>query len=777
MNYWEITKLEFNKILEKISFYSLSDEGKERILNLIPDTNKEKIKKNHYLLTELTTFFINEEHLSLNKIYNFNGELKKVRKSVNLTGPKIHEIAVSTKTYFNLKKRFYNDKYSHLKTFLTIDKLKDEFYNEILKYIDHEGFVESNATKELSEIRNKISATEDRIKKATNDFYREAKNLNYIAEDIVSMRDGFSCVAIKSNYRNRVDGIVLDSSATGQTVFIVPKRVVEFHNNLVALKNEENDEIQRIFAHYTSKIFDNIDNLFIIDAELVDFDELYSKTRYCQENGYVSPKIVDSRMVRITNGRHPFLGKDAVPLNLEIGSQFHILVITGPNTGGKTVVLKTIGLFILMVQTGIGINANPDSQFPIFDNVYVDIGDEQSIEQSLSTFSAHIKKIISIIKYATANSFVGIDELGAGTDPAEGSALGISILKHLKKTGVTSVITTHYSALKHFATNEDNVANASMEFDLENLKPTYRLLVGIPGSSRALEISSRLGMPSFILEDAKKNLNEDYLDSEKMISKLIEERKRLEEYNNELLEKELSIKDKEERFYERRTKLDDKETELKKVQKNMEFVFLNEARKEFEKIIKEVRTGGASKETILSGKDFFKNFEEKITKVNEPEVEINKNKTFSIGDTVLIISSNMKGVVLGKTNIENEYLVQVGIVKLNIKSNELQFVEVKQEHKIPEKSVVTYVPSSKEMTLDLRGYRYDDAEKRLDKFVESALAGKIAFIKIIHGKGSGALRKCIRDYFENSPFIEDFDYEQDSNKGTNFGITVARIRQ
>jgi DNA mismatch repair protein MutS2 len=780
---WQYKKLEFDRILESIIHYSLGDTAKKRILGFSPEISKERVTFKHSVLTELKKYFINEESFGINALFDFGDSLKKAAKKVVLDGGSLFELSYSVKNYFSAARKIQPEKYPVLKGLFSVEKLEKTFYLDVIKHITREGYVQSGASRELSDIRERLASIEDRIKKATNDFYREAKNLGYLAEDIISVRDGFSCVAVKSGSKNRLEGIVMDSSTTGQTVFIAPKKAVELHNELVGTRQEEHEEIRRILGGFTEDAAAESGALSTINEELIEFDVFYSVARYCSENGYRSPVIISEKKIRVINGRHPLLGKDAVPLNVTIGDGYRILVITGPNTGGKTVVLKTLGIFVLMVQCGIGIPAEELSEFPLFTGIFVDIGDEQSIEQSLSTFSSHITRIIHTLKHANINSLVLLDEIGAGTDPVEGSALGISILKKLKKIRSISVVTTHYSALKHFATDENEIKNASMEFDIANLKPTYRLLVGVPGSSHALEISKRLGMPDEILDEAYKNLDDEYVDTEKIIGKLESERKSIEERNSILLEQQDIIRKKEEELLAVKSGYEDKLKQLKKLEKSKSFEFLNEARKEFENLIMELRTNKASKESILDGKKFFEKISEKIKSDDDDDTRTAGKKTgsgmheFKSGDDIIVISNGMKGSIIGVSNNEDEFIVQVGIVRLNLKADEMEYAgPKKQKAEFSGNTIVNYVPSEAGMTLDLRGTRYDEAEKLLDKFVENAMANKISSIKIIHGKGSGAIRKCIQEYFDHSPFIVGYEYETDPNYGTNYGITVAQIR-
>ncbi|MCK4797625.1 MAG: hypothetical protein KAT05_09600, partial [Spirochaetes bacterium] len=573
---FDFFKLEFDKILNDISNYTLSEKGKEVILNSVPEKDIEKIIYLHNILNQFKKYFVSEESLQISIIYNFNKQLEDAKKNIILDAIALYKLAFSVQLYFTISKKFKKPQYPDLFKLFSINKIEDNFYLDVLKYIEPNGYIDSNATNILKKVRINIDEIKDKIKRETNNFYKEVKKLNYTSDDIISIRDGFSCVAIKSKFKNRVDGIVLDISASGQTVFIVPKRVIQLHNDFVVLLEEEKKEINQILQNYTDQVNENIESLKIINEELIDFDVFYSKTRYSLAYNLNSPEIIDDKkisskkFIKILDGIHPLLGKDAVPLNIEIGKNFKILIITGPNTGGKTVILKTIGLFILMVQSGIAIPASSTSQFCIFDKLFIDIGDEQSIEQSLSTFSAHIKKIIEIINNADSNSLILIDELGAGTDPIEGSALAISILQTFLKLKSIAVITTHYSALKHIAAQQEGIENGSMEFDSINLIPTYILQIGIPGSSKAFEISKRLGMPDQIIEIAKSNINKDFLDIEKIIEKLEKEKKQLELKKELLLKKEDEFKNIELSFLEEKAILEKKETELKQLLKNKE---------------------------------------------------------------------------------------------------------------------------------------------------------------------------------------------------------------
>jgi len=772
---FDLKKLEFDKILEQITKCTLSREGAIRILASTPARNYKEVLNLHNLLNKLKDYFINEENLSVSIIYNFGNQLNDAQKNIIIKEIPLYELSYSIDVYFSLLKKFKNDKYKELLAVFHIDLINDNFYKDVLKYFDHEGNIDDNITSALKKIRSRINIIYEKIRKTANDFYKYVKQLGYIAEDIVSVRDGFSCVCIKSSFKNKVDGIVLDTSSSGQTVFIAPKKVIELHNDLIILQDEERKEINRILNEYTLRIRNIADDLKTINEDLIIFDVLYAKTRFTLENEYNSPDIIEDKYLNILSGKHPLLGKNAVPLDMRLGRDYRILLITGPNTGGKTVALKTIGIFSLMVQCGIGIPASSTSKFCVFKKIFVDIGDEQSIEQSLSTFSGHVKKIINIINRTDSDSLILIDEFGAGTDPVEGSALAMSILNHILKIKSFAVMTTHYSALKHFASEHDGIENASVEFDSVNLKPTYKLRIGIPGSSKALEIAKRLGMPDKIINSAKSLINEEHLNVEKLSEKLEQERIQYENDRNTMIAEKEKLEKKETALKNELLKIKEKDNELKQLFKSGESQFLKDARKEFEALVKKIKTEKASKDVIKEGKSFFNKIDEVIALQDK---KINKEKLvkeFKPGDEVVIISKDIKGTILDKTNEEGEYLVQVGLLKMNFHSQDLKLAKKKKNKNDYDVSYQKVDTITSQMTYDIRGCRYEEAEKKISKFIEEALMNNLSVIKIIHGKGTGALRRCIHDFLQTSPYVTDFDYEK-INDAVNYGVTVAYLR-
>ncbi|MBN2544619.1 MAG: endonuclease MutS2 [Spirochaetes bacterium] len=773
---FDLSKIEFDKILNEIKSFSVSEKGREKIENIKIENDYDKIIKLHVLLNQLKTFFISEEKISLNVIYNFNEQLIDSIKNRVLDEISLYQLSYSINIYFILRKKLDNIKYPELITLFNIKKISNEFYKEILKFINEAGYIDSKASKELLNIRNRLNDIEVKIKKATDFYFKKLQQSGYTVDDMITYKDGFNCIAVKSNYKNKVDGIAIDSSNSGQTVYMVPNTVITLHNELIQLKEEEKKEIYRICKHYSDIIKEEYENLKIIDKDLIEFDVLYAKTNYCHLKGYNSPEIIKKKQLNIIEGRHPLLSKEVVPLNFKIGNEYNILIITGPNTGGKTVVLKTVGLFVLMVQTGIAIPASSSSQFCIFDKIFLDIGDEQSIEQSLSTFSAHMLKIKDIINKSDGNTLILMDEFCSGTDPIEGSALAISIIEKLLLQNPLAVVTTHYSSLKIFASQKKGVMNASMEFDNEKLIPTYKLQIGIPGNSKAFDISRRLGIPEEIIINAMKNINQDYLNVDKLINKLEIDRIELENKKNEIMKKFDYIKDQKNELLNYDIELKEKEKKLNELLKIKESNFLKEARKEFENLVKKIKSQQASKESIRESKDFINKIEDNI--IEKSKIINDKNKKqleLKKGDEVLIISKNVKGFIIDKANIENQYIVQTGFIKMNFDAGDLKLLE--NENRDENIASFSYDMPRKQLTLDIRGLRFEEAERKIEKFIEDAITGNVKTVRVIHGMGTGVLKSCLHDYCIRSPYVENFEYEKTvESDSTNFGTTVVYLK-
>ncbi len=780
-----LEKTDYFEILDRVSKKALSEKGSIDINNILPLTDLGEISKRHRIYNEISTFFRDENIGLPDYIYIFNDDIAPAEKGVVLSAQTLYAIAKTISNYFVFKKSFTPIRYRSTAELFSVNTLNNSFYLEILKYIDKDGFVSSDASRTLYEIRAAISYVESRIYSVTQSIFKELKTADYTTEDIITVREGYNCIAVKSKFKNRIDGVVMDTSNTGQTSFIVPKKLFEAYSELNLQHELEKREIRNILRSYTGSIADDSTSLRTISSELLEFDIYYAIYRYGSETDARSPKLSDRQIISLINAKHPKLIDKCVPLNITLDNDIRTVIITGPNTGGKTVVLKTLGLFSALVQSGIPINADEDSVFGVFDGIFIDMGDEQSIDNSLSTFSSHILKLKDITANCTDRSLVLLDELGAGTDPDEGTALAISIIRYIHNRKSLCLVSTHFNGLKYFAEQESFVENASMEFNPETYQPTYRLIMGLPGHSKAIEISRILGMPETIISEARGLLNESFFDFEKIYNELHRKNSditvKLEEVKllKTRLERELEEAKKSEETYRDKAKI------LKQQERELEDNFLKRSRKEFEQLVKNIRESNASKESIKESLNYFESNKKRLDSESFNENRKNSrhknlggskkpnlSESIEVGDRVKIISSGLTGTVTGTTNNKDEYSVQVGIVRTNFMRTELDKI-TEPKAKEPAKKTVNYNLEHVALSIDVRGLRYDEAEKQVDRFIERAMLNKLSEVKIVHGKGTGALKQCIYDLLSRSPFVTSFDFENHPTQGKNYGVTVA----
>lgn len=771
----DTNKIDFDYILEKVAEYARSSSAKEALLHSEPQTDVSTIRYAHASVGECIRFFQEGGTLDFPEFTNFYEYILEIEKGITLESERLYALAHAVTLYFSTKEAFDEDRYPLVSSYFTVEKPGTPVYREIMRHIRADGYVESSASKALHTIRDRIAETMGRSEKAVDSFYRDMKRLNYSADDLVSVRDGFQCVAVKTNYKGMVDGVVIDYSNTGQTAFVVPESVFQLTAELNHLHAEEHAEIRRILKSYCDSLVNVSHELVVIDRELKKFDLLHARARFAVAYECATPEINESGFLRIVNGRHPMLGTHAVPLTIELDQDNRILVITGPNAGGKTVVIKTVGLFLLMVQCGIPVPASPDSSFSPVHSMFIDIGDDQSITDSLSTFSGHIKRLKFITDTVAENDLVLIDELGSGTDPVEGEALALSVIEYLLKTGCRAIISTHYSGIKHFASSTPGVGNASMEYDDEQLSPTYRLRLGIPGSSRAFDISVRMGLDPAIIERARNLLDRDFIRTEETIKSLEKERLAMSE-NVEKLKSEI------EEYKAKQAEVDilieryrNSDRELKRMISDKKMDFLKESRRMFERIVREVRESGAAKNEIKKGQAFFDTLETELSTDMEPVPQNSGTKfSFSIGDDVIHRDNNIKGTIVEVKN--GVVTVQFGAVRMQCQPENLVMSKpASQINYAVSAGKSAMLNESHKRELDLRGQRYEEALRSMELFMDQAVAGDIREIRIIHGVGSGAIRKCIQDFLHSSPYVEHYEYEKIGEYKMNYGVTVATL--
>lgn len=787
MNKKTLKKLEYNKILNLASHFAVSSAGKEKIMQLNPDTNIKHVKRMLNELDEAVKFLL----VTLKNPVEFFNDVKHCIEKANIGGilrpDEFLEIQRVCKSALNAKNTILDSDIADGLPFLKDTAINIYNCKTIISQINNaitpEAEVADGASEELRQIRRSLRRLNANIRVTLDKIVRSQNVSKYLQESIITERNGRFVVPVKSEFRSMIPGIIHDQSSTGSTVFIEPAEVVSAKNDIARLEADEKHEIERILAELSRNvkscgrdIADNQDALEMLDV-------LFAKALFCNSYDCIKPEICDELRIKIERGRHPLLKKEAcVPIDVSLGENFKTLIITGPNTGGKTVSLKTVGLFILLCQSGFFLPAS-NVTMGIFEDVVCDIGDEQAIEQNLSTFSSHMTNVISIIKNLKSNSMVLFDELCTGTDPVEGSALARAILSEISSHNVLTFATTHYSELKTFAFETDGMENASMEFDTDTLQPTYRLVVGIPGKSNALEISKKLGLPNSVVEEAQKTMNQDELNVNRLIADI--------EHNNLMAQKTLAdaenIRKEAEllkRHYEEKTAqiAQKRQEEIEKAKRTAQQI-LTEAENEAKDIIKELRyTTGE-----MSGKDkneFIENSRRRLAdKKKEYEIS-NKNtqksgiKSNEIrpGMTVYVGHLDNNGTVLSISG--DEVLLQVGIMKLKAKISDLEPKKEedkdikkvnKSEHKKLDIKAGTF-----SSTLDLRGLTAEDAYIEIDRYIDSALMAGMNEVTILHGKGTGALRTAVHEYLRKHKHCEKYRIGKYGEGDT--GVTIVTLK-
>lgn len=643
--------------------------------------------------------------------------------------------------------------------------------------IDETGYVLDSASSELRSIRRSIQSTEARIKERLNQVVSERRNK--LTDGIVTIRNERYVVPVRAEAKNTFGGTVHDQSSSGNTYFIEPKEVVDLNNKLQEYHVEERREIERILRALTEEVKKFVDALSVNVDVLGEIDFMFAKGKYARLIHATRPTMNTKGIIRLVAARHPLIDqKVVVPNDIELGDEYTTIVITGPNTGGKTVTLKTVGLLTLMAQAGLLIPAHETSQLAIFDHVFADIGDEQSIEQSLSTFSSHMTNIVRIMERLTINSLILFDELGAGTDPKEGASLAISILDYVKVRGARTIATSHYPELKAYAYENDDVINASVEFNIETLSPTYRLLVGVPGRSNAFEISKRLGLKEAILTSARAYVETERTEMTDLITKL-EDRGLELDHEIQLLQKQNQEVEEMRLDYERKIAKFEAERErvLEEIKKEA-FENIRQAKEEAEQIVADLRQ--AKKMADLSIKDH--ELTEKLTSLKKSEAKQAeqfkrkaKNKgPLKAGDEVMVLSLNRQGELIEKTK-NGEWMVQLGMMKVNIKEDDLEYIRQSVKKKETKKGKVIHKRNTNVgIQLDLRGERYEDAMLRLDKYFDDVLLAGYQTVTIIHGHGTGALRQGVHKYLKQNKHVASFRFGGAGEGGT--GATVVELK-
>ncbi|WP_241138659.1 endonuclease MutS2 [Bacillus mycoides] len=778
--------LEYNKVKEQLLEHTASSLGRDKVKNLVPSTDFEEIVELQETTDEAAKVIRLKGHVPLGGISDIRSNIKRAKIGSMLSPHELIEIA-STMYGSRQMKRFIDNMIDNgvelpiLETHVAQIVSLYDLEKKITNCIGDGGEVVDSASDKLRGIRNQIRTAESRIREKLENMTRSSNAQKILSDAIVTIRNERYVIPVKQEYRGVYGGIVHDQSASGQTLFIEPQVIVELNNALQEARVKEKQEVERILMMLTEEVAVEAD-IVLSNVEVVaNLDFIFAKALYAKRIKATKPIVNNERYMGLKQARHPLIDPEIiVPNNIMLGKDFTTIVITGPNTGGKTVTLKTVGICVLMAQSGLHIPVMDESEICVFKNIFADIGDEQSIEQNLSTFSSHMVNIVDILEKADFESLVLFDELGAGTDPQEGAALAISILDEVCNRGARVVATTHYPELKAYGYNREQVINASVEFDVNTLSPTYKLLIGVPGRSNAFEISKRLGLSDRVIDRARNHISTDTNKIENMIAKLEESQKNAE---RERKEAEEHRKQSEKLHRELQRQIiefnDERDEKLLKAQKEGEEK-VEAAKKEAEGIIHELRQlrkaqlVNVKDHELIEAKSRLEGAAPELVKKQKVNVKNTAPKQqLRSGDEVKVLTFGQKGQLLKKVS-DTEWSVQIGILKMKVKESNMEYINTPKQ---TEKKAVASVKGRDyhvSLELDLRGERYEDAMMRVEKYLDDAQLASYPRVSIIHGKGTGALRQGVQDYLKKHRGVKTYRYGDMGEGG--LGVTVVELK-
>lgn len=777
MNTRILEQLEFDKVKQLFEGYLQTEQGQEELHKLEPMTEADRILRSFDEMSDMEQIFIEHHSFGMGSLRDVSESMRRLELEADVNISEIIDIKKVLQVSAEVK-HFYNDLENVELTALNtlFDKL--ELLPSLqgsLQAINDGGFIENFASAELGRIRRQINHSESRVRQILQDILK--KQADHLTETLLASRNGRAVLPVKNTYRNRISGVVHDISASGSTVYIEPRAVVQLNEEITQLRADERHEMARILRELSNMLRPHTQIIRNNAWVLGHLDFVRAKFLFMQERRAVVPQLSSDKTVQLLQARHPLL-LNPVANDLHFMQELTIIVITGPNTGGKTVMLKTLGLAQLMAQSGLPILADKGSKVAIFKEIFADIGDEQSIEQSLSTFSSHMTNIVSILDQADKDSLVLVDELGAGTDPQEGASLAMAILEHLRLLEVKTMATTHYPELKAYGIETDFVENASMEFDTDTLSPTYHFMQGVPGRSNAFEIARRLGLAEIIVNEAERLTDSD-TDVNRIIERLEaqtrESRKRLD-HIKEVEQENLKFNRAVKKLYNEFSHAKDKELEKASV-KAQEIV--DKAMAESEAILKNLHEKARLKpHEVIEAKSQLKKL--------APEVDLSKNKVLKkakklraprVGDDIIVTAYGQRGTLTNKVK-DGKWEAQIGLIKMTLKEDEFTLVKVQEEAQKPKKKQVNVVKKSQKSTgprarLDLRGKRYEEAMQELDEFIDQALLNNMAQVDIIHGIGTGVIREGVTKYLRCNKHVKSFGYAPQNAGGS--GCTIANL--
>ncbi len=791
MNQKALKTLEYDKIIHRLTGHAASMGAKDRCEKLQPSASLWEIERAQTQTADALRRVYQKGSVSFGGIRDVRGSIKRLQIGGILGMGELRQIMSLLETADKVQQ--YG---AHENADEKADSLDESFgfldpvpalAKEIRRCILADDEMADDASPALFSIRRSMRQMNDKVHSTLTSMVNGAMR-TYLQDAVITMRDGRYCLPVKAEHRSQVPGMIHDQSATGSTLFIEPMAVVKLNNEFKELLLKEQQEMEKILSDLSEKAAAWADQITGDYDILVELDFIFAKAMLAKEMDAVRPIFNDQRRIRIKDGRHPLLDpKKVVPVTVRLGDDFRLLIITGPNTGGKTVSLKTVGLFTLMGQAGLHIPAFEGSELGVFDNVFADIGDEQSIEQSLSTFSSHMTTIVKILKEMDTNSLVLFDELGAGTDPTEGAALAVSILDHLQKQGIRTMATTHYSELKIYALSTEGVENACCEFDVESLRPTYRLLIGIPGKSNAFAISSRLGLPDFLIEDAKTHLSAKDENFEDVIAELEHSRVTLEKEQMEIQSYKEEIRKLRNELQRKQENIDQRRDKLLKDANDKAAAILQEAKDYADETIKNFHKFGKANISIKDMEQQRSKLREKIDSAQsksqtkntaKPKKKVKADK-LHIGDKVRVLSLNLEGTVSTLPNAKGDLFVQMGILRSQVNLKDLEYIgEAEQPYAAKSASGSGKIRMSKSALvsteINLIGMTVDEAMGHLDKYLDDAYLAHVPSVRIVHGKGTGALRNAVHQQLKRSKYVKSF------RLGTfgegDAGVTIAEFK-
>ncbi len=792
MNKKALSTLEYDKIIEMLVSHASSPLGKIRCEDLLPSDSIAEIEHQQEQTQDALTRLFQKGNLSFGNVKDVRGSLKRLEIGSTLGITELLQICgllenTSRVKSYGRRERDNGQRDSLDDLFDSLEPLP-QLSGEIRRCILSEEEISDDASSALKQIRRSMKITGEKVHTQLAGMVNGSAR-SYLQDAVITMRNGRYCIPVKSEYKSQVPGMIHDQSSTGSTLFIEPMAIVKLNNEIRDLELKEAAEIEKILASLSDLTAENREAIQYNLENMVELDFIFARASLAMEQNATRPVFNTKGWINIRKGRHPLIDKKkVVPIDIHLGKDFHLLIVTGPNTGGKTVSLKTVGLLTLMGQAGLHIPALDRSELSVFREVYADIGDEQSIEQSLSTFSSHMTNVVSFIEKADPYSLVLFDELGAGTDPTEGAALAIAILNHLQAQGIRTMATTHYSELKVYALSTPGVENASCEFNVETLRPTYRLLIGVPGKSNAFAISGKLGLPSYIIEEAKKQINSKDESFEDVISTLEENRITIEKERLEIEKYKEEISALKEKLESKQEKLDQQRSRLLQEANEEAHAILREAKEYADQTMKDFHKFGKNNISVKEMEAERQRLRQKMNKI-EKNISIKESKPtgtlkpsdLHLGDGVKVLSLNLKGTVNTLPDSKGFLFVQMGIMRSKIHITDLALLKEETVISAPhmQKTSSGKIRMSKSASvgieINLLGKTVDEAIAELDKYLDDAYLSHMPSVRIVHGKGTGALRKGVHNYLRKVKYVSSFRLGEFGEGDA--GVTIVEFKK